>query len=278
MEHTHKKSKKGLVIGIIVLLVLAGGAFAFYAATSSKTVPAMLHVTDGSATLNGRTVTGTEKLDEDDVVETQNGHASIYLYESTVISMAPNTKVTISELIAAHPKVEQEGGSTWSTFTKLAGVEGYDVKMGTTVASVRGTAFELSNGLIVTGAGTVDYTFDGSTFQVSAGNVVEDGVARVATAEELARINAHFTNAIQELRFLRQLELEKHPILVSTVKSVYGIDDAFINQKLEEADEGKWDVEKARDQAPIHTDSLDKVADITKAIQQLNADMQALNG
>lgn len=279
MEHTTpKKSKKGLIIGIIILVVLVGGAYAWFAATSSRTVPAMVRVDDGSVTLNDRTITSTEKLDEDDVVATLNGHATLFLYESVIVSMEPNTRINIAELVKEHPKVSQDSGRSWSTFTKLAGVEDYSATMGSTVASVRGTAFELSDGYILTGEGTVDYTFDGQSFSVEAGNVVENGVARAATAEERARITKHLQNAIEELRYLRQREIEKHPLLVSMAKSLYGIDDAVINQKLEEADAGKWDVDDARGKAPIDTASLDKIADITKAVQKINLDIQALNG
>lgn len=277
-QATPKKSKKGLIIGIILLVLIAGGAYAFYAATSSSTVPAMVRVDDGSVTLNGRVITGNEKLDEGDTVATQNGHATIFLYESVVMALEPNTKVSITELLKEHPTVSQDGGTTWSTFTKLAGVEDYSATMGSTVASVRGTAFELSEGYILTGEGTVEYTFDGQSFSVDAGKVVEEGVSRDATPEERSRIVSHLQNAVDELQYLRQLELEKHPLLVSAAKSAYGIDDATISQKLEEADAGLWDVDQARAHAPMQLDSLDKIADITKAIQKINRDIQALNG
>ncbi|MBI4150945.1 hypothetical protein HY492_02355 [Candidatus Woesearchaeota archaeon] len=264
--------KKGIIIGVIVLVLLVGLGSAFMVATGSSTVKAQLHVEDGTATVNGKDVSGNTKLSEGDVIAT-DGHATVILYESVLVSLEPGAKVTLDELAKTHPQVSQQEGRSISTFTKLAGVEQYSIKTDSTVASVRGTLFAFEDGYVLTGEGSVSVAFNGEGFTINAGRVIEDGVERDATAEEMASIQSFIQRAIQELRFLRQQELDKHPILVSTAKSMYGIDDAGINAKLEAADRGEIDIDEAKAQSPLQLDSLDKIADITKAIQQLSAEL-----
>ncbi|MBI4145156.1 FecR domain-containing protein [Candidatus Woesearchaeota archaeon] len=278
MEKTQapKKSKKGLVIGIIVLLVLAGAGYAFYAVTGSSTVKAQVHVESGSVSVNGATAAGTVKLSEGDVITTgSDGKATVVLYESTLISLEPDSQVTLDELTKSHPKVSQEG-TTWTMFTKLAGAEAFSAKAGSTVASVRGTVFELSDGFIMTGEGTVTYNMEGQTFTVKTGQVVEDGVARDATPEELASMTGFMNRAVGELKHMRQLEIDKHPTTYAMVKSMYGVDDAFIQNKLAEADAGMFNVDEFVLKSPVQMDSVDKIADITKTIQKVNEDIESM--
>ncbi len=264
--------KKSLIISIIVLVLLVGLGSAFMIATGSSTVKAQLHVEDGTATVNGKDVTGIVKLSEGDIIAAE-GHATVILYESVLVSLEPGAKITLDELVNDHPQVSQQEGRSISTFTKLAGVEQYSIKTDSTVASVRGTLFAFEDGYVLTGEGSVSVAFGGEDFTVNSGRVVEDGVERDATNEEMASISAFLQRAIQELRFLRQQEMDKHPILVSTAKSLYGLDDAGINEKLEAADRGEINTDEAKAQSPIQLDSLDKIADITKAIQQLSAEL-----
>ncbi len=264
--------KKGLlIVGIVILVLVVGLGSAYLIATGSSTVKAQLVVDDGAVSVNGNPVSGNTKLSEGDVIATGDGHASVILYESVILNLEQNSQVTLDSLVKEHPVVSQQSGRTWNTFTKLLGVESYSIKEGNNVASVRGTGFEFAEGFMLTGEGSVSYDADGMTFIVNAGRVVEAGMERDATAEELASVKEHVAQTIQTLRFLRQQELDKHPTLVSLAKSTYGLDDAEIAQKFEEADRGEIDIDDAVAKSPMQFDSLNKIADITKEIQKLSA-------
>ena len=161
-----KMSKKKIIFSIIILIFLISGVYAYYSLFKISYIPAQLHVNSGSVKVNDAFVNGNIKLKQGDIIETIDGLATIILYESVVINLEKNTKISLQDLIKEHPKVKQEGGKTWNTFTKLSGVEDYTISEGNSVASVRATAFELSSGKIITGEGEVDYSVDNSFYIV----------------------------------------------------------------------------------------------------------------
>ena len=261
---------KKLVAGVLLLVIGAAAGSAYVSASSSPTVEAQLHVEDGSVAVNGTVATGTLKLSQTDVVKTAQGHATIVLHESVLVLLEPDTEVSVADLLLAHPQLTQLSGRTWNTFTKLSGVMSYSIKQGTTVATVRGTKFEFSNGLIFVTEGTVEYTVNGQLFIVTAGRAVENGVERPITPAEVARAAAYRQRTVQELRHLRQLELEKHPFLLSLARQTYFRDDeARMARAFEEADNGRIDVDAQVAKAPARPASLLKIAAITKTIQAI---------
>ena len=280
------KNKRGVatiaIVGGILALILTGAlGFSYYSITHSKTIDAQLHVESGIVKVNGNEVNGNVLLNEGDLIETLDGEATAILFESVIVNIYPNTKITVQELTNKHPKLEQEGGKTWNKFTGLSGVEEYSIKEGNSVASVRATAFELSSGKIITGEGEVEYVIDGKRFTVREGRVVEraDGeiIERAATPEELANVKEHMQKSIEELRYLRQLEIEKHPVLAKQLKKKYYVSDMEIKQYLEEADDGMHDVDAMVEKSPVKIESVYKIAEITKAIQMINKDVKQVN-
>jgi hypothetical protein len=259
---------KKLIAGIVVLGLLVALGSAYVIASNSPTVQAQLHVEDGTVSVNGKSVTGNVHLVQGDVIQTGAGHATVILHESLMASLEPNSQVTLDDLLVAHPQLSQQAGRTWNTFTKLSGVQSYSIKFGTTVATVRGTAFEFSDRMIVVREGTVEYLFNGRLFTVTAGRVVQNGVARAATPAELARVGAYRLRSVQELRYLRQLEIDKHALLISLVKQMY-IDDAKLNRYMEDADNSRIDIDAKLARVPVRPASLMKIVDITKAIQKI---------
>lgn len=282
-----KNTKKGfstvlIAVGIAVVMLIGLLGYGYHDLTSSKMVKAQLHVESGIVKVNGEKVSARVLLDERDLIETTDGLATVILYESVIINLDPNTKVTLEDLIREHPKVGQEGGTTWNKFTGLLGVEEYTIKEGNSVASVRATSFELSASKIIVGEGKVEYAIDGQQFTVTARRVVEkvDGevIERDATPEELMRVREHMRRSIKELRYLRQLEIEKHPILVNQLKKKYDVSEEEIKQRLEEADNGVYDVDEMVEKSPIKIESAKKVAEITKVIQEINKGIKQLGG
>ncbi len=268
---------KGLkIFGVILLLVVVAMGFAYYSITSSKTVAAQLSVEKGSVTVNGNSVAGNIKLKQTDVVETgADGKASVVLYESIFVLMESNTKIIISDLTKEHPQIKQESGETWNKFTKLLGIEEYSVQAGNSVASVRGTAFGITPDKIFVGEGNVEYARDGKKYDVPKDRAVEnkDGkiLERTLSGDEKAKVEAQDSRTIEELKDLRESEIEKHPTVVGIVKSQYGLTDEQIAQGLSDADDGKINLEELSQKSPMQIDSVDKIVQITKEIQKLKA-------
>ena len=269
-----------IFLGIVIVVVIAL-AVGFFFVTGSSTVAAQLRVESGSVMVNGESVTGNVHLSQGDIIETEsNGFATVILYESVVINLESDTKITIDELIKAHPKISQEKGETWNTFTELSGVEDYSINTGNSIASVRATSFGIREGYVLGGEGETDYEFQGETFLVSAGKVVEtvknQTVERAATPEELQKIREKMEKAIEELRYIRDLEINKKPALYSLLKSRTGLTDQEIRQSLLDADDGLVDVDEFAEKSPIKTETIDKIVEITKSIQKIKADLSRI--
>jgi len=88
-------------------------------------------------------------LYQSDSVKTgYNTSASIVLFESSIIRLDSNTEVTIQKILIqaekTDVKIKQDVGRTWNTIRNLSGIDNYDVQTPTTVASVRGTSFDIN--------------------------------------------------------------------------------------------------------------------------------------
>ncbi|UCE38558.1 MAG: FecR domain-containing protein [Thermoplasmata archaeon] len=88
-------------------------------------------------------------LYQSDTVKTGNDtSASIILFKSSIIRLDSNTEVMIQEIIQqtgeTSVKIQQDIGRTWSTISKISGIDNYDVQTPTTIASVRGTTIDVN--------------------------------------------------------------------------------------------------------------------------------------
>jgi len=263
-----------IVIASIVLVVFAVIAYGYFSITGSSTVSAQLRVESGNVLVNDAVTTGKVLLKKGDSIKTSDdGKATVILYESIVISLESGTKITLDDLTKAHPQVSQEGGETWNKFTKLAGVKEYSIKAGNSVASVRGTAFSITEDKIVVAEGEVEYEKNGNDFNVTEDEVVEtvgdQPVEREANAEEMAKIKENMEKTIEELKYIRNLEIEKQGFLLNKLKEQFGFTDEDIKQTLNDADEGIVDVDELLEQSPVKIESLQKIADLTKEIQKI---------
>jgi len=99
-------------------------------------------------------------LYQSDSIKTgDNTSASIVLFESSIIRLDNNTEVTIQEILQQEGetsvKIKQDSGRTWNTVLKMSGIDDYEVHTPTTVASVRGTSFDVNivNYLVNVGVG-----------------------------------------------------------------------------------------------------------------------------
>lgn len=262
---------KKIISGIVLVVILLGAGLT-YTLFASSTVSAQLHVESGTVTVNGKTVTSDQQLSRNDVIETTNGKATVILHESIIISLEPATEVTLDDITQKNPVIKQTG-TTWNTFMKIAGVDGFDIKTSTSIASVRGTSFQLTDTKILTADGTVNYKQDDQTFTVTEMNVVEKQakgmVERKANTDEIKTVKQHYQHAINEIKHLRKLEMKKHAILMNMIKTQYDMNDTQLNEKLDEIDNGAMNVDDLMKQTPFAPASLEKIAVMTKEIQKM---------
>ncbi|PNX49564.1 MAG: hypothetical protein BV457_01225 [Thermoplasmata archaeon M9B1D] len=104
-------------------------------------------------------------LYQSDYVKTgENTSASIILFESSIIRLDSNTELFIKEILQEAGRttinLEQNAGRTWNTVLKVSGIDDYDIQTPTTVASVRGTSFDVNQKVgnttnVGVGSGTV---------------------------------------------------------------------------------------------------------------------------
>ncbi len=159
-----------LIIPVIIIVCIIG--FMWFTQTTDV-VNAQLIVESGTVQVKhaGGSWTSAQNsmlLHQSDSVKTgDNTSASIILFESSIIRLDSNTEVTIQELIQQEEEtsveIKQDYGRTWNTISKMSGIDNYEVHTPTTVASVRGTSFDVyiladGNIIISVGNGTVNVT------------------------------------------------------------------------------------------------------------------------
>ena len=139
-----------LIIPVIVILCIIG--FVWFT-LSPEVVKAQLIIESGTVQVKheGESWTSAENgmlLYQSDSVKTANNtSASIVLFQSSIIRLDSNTEVVIQEILQqageTNVTIKQEIGRTWNTIRNLSGIDNYEVQTPTTVASVRGTSFDV---------------------------------------------------------------------------------------------------------------------------------------
>jgi len=271
-----KKNKKlaYIILGMAAVIIIIA-IFGYFKITGSTTVAAFLNIYQGNVQVDhGKGWVGAQdgmNLAEQDHVKTlQDSEAAVVLHESVIVNMAPDTELFIKDLTKEHMKVEQPSGSTWNKFTGIAGVEGYSVETPTTVATVRGTGFEVNMESILVGEGEVEVEYQGEKILVKIGKkaVIRDGqlVLEDFTEEDWKRIRREGSQTIEAWKTLRMKEVEKHPILARQLKKTYMVTDEDIKQKLEQADRGEFDLDELAKKSPVQMESVYKIKAFTEEI------------
>ena len=111
--------------------------------------------------------TGMLLYQSDSIKTGDDTYSSIILFETSIIRLDSNTEILIKTLIqeatSTDVTIEQETGRTWNTIQKISGIDNYEVQTPTTVASVRGTTFDIN----VTTKGSTNVSVVNGTVNVS---------------------------------------------------------------------------------------------------------------
>lgn len=255
-----------LILGLIII---------FSSLVSSKDVAAQLIYESGEVFVNGAVINSDVGLQKRDIVETKDGTATVILYESVIVNMDKNTKISIEDLERENIELEQEYGTTWNKITRLFGIENYTISSGETVASVRGTFFQFSKNKILLEEGVLDVTLDGKKLQMNKGEVIEkipdmELIRRQITEKENQDATQDKLRLIASLKKLRRIELEKNEVTLDLIKFRYKLTDEDINNGFEEADKGNLDLDEIEKSIPVKIESVDKIKGMTLKIRELN--------
>ena len=171
-EKPKPTSKRLIAVIAVIVVICVIGLMWFVLSSDATTARAELIIDSGTVQVkhSGESWISAENgmdLYESDSVKTgDDSSASIILFKSSIIRLASNTEVTLKDIIEEEETsvtIEQDAGRTWNTVQKMSGIDNYEVQTSTTVASVRGTSFDvyiLANGniTITVGNGTVNVT------------------------------------------------------------------------------------------------------------------------
>ncbi len=281
---TKKKNNKLLITGGIVGAVLLILIISVFIAIRSPTTPAYLNIEDGVVEVDvGAGWQGASdgmELSLSDKVRTQDGTAILVLYESIIVNLQENTEVEIAQLAKDEVGIEQNSGTTWNKFTKLAGVASYEVETPNTVATVRGTEFEngMSNNFV--GSGNVDYKAGGKLAKLTAGMsaAFNNGEIDVSdlTEEQKARMIEYKKTILKTLRSMRAREINKNPKVYALAKKIAGLTDEEARIKIAKMDWGIVNEDKIIEKAPFKPAALYKFVGLTKEIKKEKQSLEKL--
>ncbi|MBW3015925.1 FecR domain-containing protein [Candidatus Woesearchaeota archaeon] len=277
-----KKAHIIILSFIVILLAIAG--YGYYSLVSSSTTTAFLTIDGGKVEVDtGKgwvTAEDGMELSLNDKVRTGTGKATVILYESIFVSLEPDTLIEIADLAKEHVKVKQQKGSTWNKFTGLLGIGEYTVETPTTAAIVKGTFFKVDMDSVMVGEGKVTVIMGDQTLTLRAGekSYVEEEILKKESmdSEEKEEMVKAMQRNIEEMRDLRQREIDKHPTVMSMVKSKYDLTDNDVKDYMKKADSGQLDLDRIEEGAPIKTESVHRVRLLTEQIIEQNKKIEAL--
>jgi predicted transcriptional regulator len=260
---------------------------AYFYISQSSTQVAVLNIESGSVLVdrgNGfvEAIDGM-KLKLDNSVKTgESGAASIILYESAIVSLDPNTEVTIDSLAKDNIKVSQKSGSTWSKFTGLLGLTGMSIETPETVATVRGTSFGINMSGIIVGEGRVGIFKDGKSDEVGEGEALdwfgENFAKRNLTAEEKARVIVQIKKHMEILKKIRMNEIEKKKFIVTKLLSANNLSYSELGNYLEALDSDDSNLTEISNKIPVRIASAEKVFGLTEKIRKERKIIAMLEG
>jgi len=183
-KNTPKKKRKAtsmnqkILIIIMFIIIISIIGFVWFIQTSDV-ASAQLVIDHGTVQVKHERGNWTSAetgmfLFQSDALRTgKDTYASVILFESSIIRLDSNTEILLKEIIqqaeTTNITIEQASGRTWNTIQKISGIDNYEVQTPITVASVRGTTFDVN----VTTSGSINISVITGTVNVSR---LENGI------------------------------------------------------------------------------------------------------
>jgi hypothetical protein len=152
-KKTNLTQNKFLLIIPIIIIICIVGLVALTLSPAAAEVRAQLVIESGDVQVkhgSGSWAPAEDGMDlfaSDSIKTGDNSTASIILFKSSIIRLNSNTEVTLQEIIEEEETsvvISQKEGRTWNTVRKISGIDNYEVQTPTTVASVRGTSYDVN--------------------------------------------------------------------------------------------------------------------------------------
>jgi hypothetical protein len=205
-----------------------------------------------------------------------DGQASIVIYESLVHDVYPSSEVSLEELSAKSPKIQQLLGKTWSKFTALSGMKSFEVESSGHVALVRGTGYTVESYSVKVIDGLVEVRFkDNSTFIVQGGEAIEnlDGniwFKRNLTAKEKLELIEKLKSSVEMLKLVRQKLMNDNRVLFKIVQLTSGKSKEELLSYVEDSDRGTVNIDEAYSKSFVKNKVIERFADLSRVIQEEN--------
>ncbi len=280
--------KKTIIITLAFLAIIALLGAAIYGMLFlSKTTQAFLLPEKGLVEVNSGsgfvTVTTQTNVGKNDIIRTSaDSSAVLIIYESILITLEPNTQLSVSDLTKENIQITQNSGSTWNKFTRLNGVTGYTLQTPTSVAVVRGTEFGLNNERLIVAEGTVDLEANGQTLKITSDEKADIGktgpVKGKLTDKDMDYMISRLEIQTKQLQALRARELEKHAGVVKLIKVQHPTEERSyaVAEMLEAADNDEVDLAQAKANIPLKAVWVNNVFYLTEKIQAQRAHVKEL--
>jgi hypothetical protein len=201
-------------------------------------------------------------LHQSDAVRTgEDTYASVILFESSIVRLDSNTQILIKELIsdaaATNVTIEQETGRTWNTIQKISGIDNYEVQTPTTVASVRGTTFDvnvtqdgLTNVSVINGTVSVSRLENGSiTISLPVkGNesiVINPKSSKPLEKNPLVKDDWILLNLGEDAKLYQKIKTELYNRIedyIPELKEQYGMTDEELDYLIDGYLQGEFDL------------------------------------
>jgi hypothetical protein len=271
---------KHIVILSVIALFLIIGVFAYVNITTSHTVVAKLEYGSGEVFVNSVAVRDNMLLKEGDIITTQDGTATITVYESIFVQLKPNTTFELTDLDKISPTFNQTQGETYINFVHTTSVKDFQVYSDEDVYHINGTFFSLGETKMIVLYGIVHVTRGNTKFLIRYEPDIDFGYVFMYNKEtgesefheltdaEVREIEASVSEAIRILRQQRQDEVDKSPNTVSILSKAAGITESEFLSKINDYDAGTpQEVDELVAKSPVNVESINKVAELTKEIQ-----------
>lgn len=259
-----KSTKKGyfLIVPVIIIICIIGLLWFTLAPESAK---AQLIIDSGTVQIKhaGESWTSAEDgmdLYQSDSVKTgEDSSATIILFGSSIIRLDSNTEVTLQEIIQQEEetsvKIKQDAGRTWNTVMKISGIDDYEVQTPTTVASVRGTTFDVTvdneSGIsivnVIKGAVNVTGTDNGTvyTVQLNENWSITVGLDEMGEQQPFDLDDWILNNLLKDEAFkedLKNILYERIEPYIDDLKDLYGMTDEEIEVLIDNYIAGKFSI------------------------------------
>lgn len=272
-----------IIIGIIIAVFLIAGISAYmYFMQDSLPQAKLIIKTAGTFVDEGigyQAVNGEITVSQNSKIKTDNtGQATVVLYDSVILAIEPNTEITIKDLAQSAPVIEQNGGQVWTKFMGLAGVEQVNIEVGNALATVRGTFLGTGNNSVYFVEGTLEITMNGKKVIAKDLTVIDATTLeeRNMTPEEKTQVVGMLKNMIDEMTYVRNDIIERHPQFVDLAMSASGMTRTQLDSELKKMDLGEGDPQIIVDHMPVKHTAIVRMVDITKKIAEQNKLIQTL--